>query len=113
MTAARFALGLLALLCGLGTLYLGTTDVHYRDRNCGTAVFATDPTDLSVQSGDPATDDFEQDSLITNCNHLISQRRFFTLLPAIGFVVAIVAGRTLRDRPERMRGSIFGADPKT
>lgn len=108
MTPLRFALGLLAVVSGLGALYLATTDIHYTDRNCGTAVFATDVSALSFDTGDLEADEFTEESLISNCNQLVLQRRFFTALPAAVCVGSIIAGRTLRDRKPRMRGSIFG-----
>ena len=44
MTPKRVALGFLAIISGLGCLYVATTDVHYRDRNCGKPIdFRTHP----------------------------------------------------------------------
>lgn len=108
MTPLRFALGTLAIACGLGALYLATTDVHHGDRNCGTAVFATDVSELAFDTGDLEADEFTEESLISNCNQLVLQRRFLTALPAAASVAAVVAGRRLRDRKPRMRGTIFG-----
>src|SRR4051794_24894759 len=111
MTPSRFALGLLAVVTGLGAVYLATTDVHYTDRNCGTAVFATDPGELSMQSGDLEQDEFNQESLMTNCNPLTPERRFFVLAPAAASVGPTAAGRRPRDRPDRMSGSISAPPP--
>jgi hypothetical protein len=108
MTPKRLALGLLAIIAGLGCLYLATTDVHYQDRNCGTAIFTTDPNKLLVQTGDLETDEFEQDSLIANCSQLILERRFLAALPAAVSLGAVIAGQRLRDRKPRIRGDIFG-----
>jgi len=110
MTPQRLLLGLLAIISGLGCLYLATSDVHYQDRNCGTAVFTTDPNKLAVETGNVETDDFEQESLITNCNQLILERRFLSALPAAVCVACIVGGNRLRDRTPPPLGDIFGND---
>ena len=109
MTPKRLALGLLAIISGLGCLFLATSDVHYQDRNCGTAVFTTDPNKLLFETGDPSTDDFEQESLITNCNQLILERRFLSAVPAAICLASVIAGQRLRDRKPAMRGNIFSA----
>ena len=59
MTPKRVALGFLAIISGLGCLYVATTDVHYRDRNCGTALFKADTNRLAVETGDVGEDQFE------------------------------------------------------
>ena len=104
MTLQRFALGVLAIVAGLAALYLATSDVHYTDRNCGTAIFATDVNKFSVETGDVEQDDFAEQSVITNCKQLILGRRFLTALPAVICIASIVAGQRLRDRPERLSG---------
>ena len=111
MTPTRLALGLLAIVSFLGCLYLATTDVHYRDRNCGTAIFTVDTSQLTIESGDVADDQFEQESLITNCDQLILERRFLAAAPAAVGVVAVVAGRRRRDRRPPIPGDIFGTGP--
>ena len=105
MTIQRLALGLLAIVAGLSALYLATSDVRYTDRNCGTAVFATDLNKISIETGDIEQDSFAQDSLITNCDQLILGRRFLTLVPTAVCIDAIVAGQRLRDRPGRRSGT--------
>ncbi|MEI2654378.1 MAG: hypothetical protein V9G12_19905 [Microthrixaceae bacterium] len=60
----------------MGASTFATTDVHYRDRNCGTALFKADTNRLAVETGDVGEDQFEQESLITNCDQLILERRF-------------------------------------
>lgn len=107
MTPQRFALGLVAIVAGLGSLFLATQDVHYRERNCGTAVFTTDPTKLSVESGDLEQDEFDEELYIANCAQRITERRFLAALPAAIAVVAIVAGQRLRDRPPPTDLDIF------
>jgi hypothetical protein len=108
MTPKRLALGVLAIVSGLGGLYLATTDVHYQDRNCGTAIFTTDPNQLAVETGDPGTDDFEQESLITNCDQLILGRRFLAAAPLALCVVCVISGQRLRDRRPSPLHDIFG-----
>lgn len=98
MTPKRLALGLLAIISGLAGLYVATTDVHYQDRNCGTALFRVDISRLSVQSGDLEADEFEEQSLITNCDQLILRQRFLAAAPTAVMVASIVAGRRLRGR---------------
>lgn len=112
MTPQRLLLGLVAILGGLSCLYLATQDLHYNERNCGTALLATDPTRLSVDTDDLEADEFAEQSIITNCDQLILERRFLAAVPAVVAVAAIVTGRRLRDRPRpEMRGSIFGTEP--
>jgi len=108
MTPLRIALGTLAVVGVLACLYVATSDVHYRDRNCGTPLFKADTNRLQIETGDRATDQFEQESVITNCDQLILERRFLAAAPAAVAVAAIVAGRRVRDRPERIPGDIFG-----
>lgn len=98
MTPQRVLLGLLAIVSGLSCLYLATIDVHYQDRNCGAALFRADPNKLVIETGDAGVDDFEQESLITNCDQLILERRFLAALPGVLCVGFIVAGRRVRDR---------------
>ncbi|HNI34063.1 MAG TPA: hypothetical protein PLV93_01625 [Microthrixaceae bacterium] len=108
MTPQRLALGVLATLSGVAAFYLATADVHYRDRNCGTAVFRSDVTQLVIESGDIAADEFEQESVITNCDQLLLERRFLVLAPVALGVVCVVAGRRARDRQPPPKGDIFG-----
>lgn len=112
MTPKRLALGLLAVVSGLGCLFLATTDVHYQDRNCGTAIIRADTSRLAIESGDIGEDQFEQDSLITNCDQLILERRFLSAVPAALCVAAIVVGRRLRDHKPGIPGNIFGTGPR-
>ena len=109
MTPKRVALGFLAIISGLGCLYVATTDVHYRDRNCGTALFKADTNRLAVETGDVGEDQFEQESLITNCDQLILERRFPAAAPAAVTVVAVIAGRRARDAKPAIPGDIFGS----
>lgn len=112
MTPKRLALGLLAIISGLGCLYLASGDLHYRDRNCGTALFATNPNKLTVDSGDLEADEFAEQTLIANCDQMILERRFLSALPGVICVGSIIAGQRLRDRPQKeQRGNIFGAPP--
>jgi hypothetical protein len=108
MTVSRFLLGLVAAIGALGAMYLATTDVHYRDRNCGTAIYSTDPNKLTFVTGDPSQDDFVEQSTTSNCNHLLVGRRFLAAGPAVVCVVAIVIGRRLRDGPRKPARSPFG-----
>lgn len=108
MTPKRVALGFLAIISGLTCLYVATTDVHYQDRNCGTAIFKVDTNRLAVETGNVGDDQFEQESLITNCDQLILGRRFLAAAPAAVSVIAIVAGRRARDRKPNIPGDIFG-----
>lgn len=110
MTPQRFALGLLAIACGLLSLYVATSDVHYQDRNCGTPVLRTDTTALSVNSGDVGADQYAQDALVTNCDQLILRQRFLAGLPAAVAIGAVVVGRSVRDRKPRPPGDIFGRE---
>lgn len=112
MTPTRLALGLLAIVSGLGCLFLATTDLHYRDRNCGTALFATDPNKLTLDSGDLEADEFAEQSLIANCDQQILERRFLAALPGAVGIAAVVLGQRIRDRPpKRDHGNIFGVGP--
>ena len=95
MTPKRVALGFLAIISGLGCLYVATTDVHYRDRNCGTALFKADTNRLAVETGDVGEDQFEQGSPITNCDQLILARRFLAAAPAAVRVMVCCIGATL------------------
>jgi hypothetical protein len=113
MTPKRLALGFLAIVSGLGCLYVATSDVHYQDRNCGTPIFTTDPNQLIVQSGDLETDEFEQDSLITNCGQLILERRFLAAAPAAVCLACVMTGQRLRDRKPKLRGDIFSSGSRT
>lgn len=108
VTARRFLLGLVAFLCGLLTLYLASADVHYTDRNCGTALFGSDPNKLSVSTGDIEADEYTEQALIDNCDHLILGRRFLTLVPAAIAAACTYQGRRLRDRIPRTGTTIFG-----
>ncbi|MFN8052805.1 MAG: hypothetical protein U0Q22_15275 [Acidimicrobiales bacterium] len=108
MTWTRLALGLLAVVSGLGSFVLATTDIHYSDRNCGTAVLSTDPNKLSLDSGDLEQDEFEEQALTANCDHLVLGRRFLALGPAVICVGAVVVGQRLRDRPPQRRDNVFG-----
>ena len=81
MTPKRVALGFLAIISGLGCLYVATTDVHYRDRNCGTALFKADTNRLAVETA---------------------------LYRALDRG-AVVAGRRARDAKPAIPGDIFGS----
>ena len=111
MSTQRLVLGAIAVLTGLLTLFLATTDVHYTDRNCGTALFGNDPNKLSVSTGNLEQDEYTEQALIDNCSHLILGQRFLTMIPAAICATCIVAGRRLRARPEPRPGNIFGSDP--
>lgn len=107
MTPTRFALGLLAVVAGLATLFVATKDIHYRERNCGTALFTTDPTKLAVQSGDLEHDEFEEELYLSNCAQRVTARRLIAVAPLLVTVGAVVAGQRLRDRPPPTDLDIF------
>jgi len=100
MSPTRVFLAGLAVLTGLVTVYLATSDVHYTDRNCGSALLGTDPNKLSMSTGNPEEDDFTQQSLIDNCDQLVLERRFMAVLAAGSCVACVLVGRRLRSAAE-------------
>lgn len=103
MKGIRALLSLLAVLGGLGTLYLATTDVHHGDRNCGTALIATDPSELTISTGDLEDDEFAETSLLANCRQRVLERRFLTLIPATTCAASLIVERRLERRAASAR----------
>lgn len=102
MSGRRRALAALALVAGLATAGLAAVDVRYEDRTCGSALIASDPTKLIIETGDRVADDFEAERLSVSCHRRILRQRFAA---AATLAVSLWAG-TVASRPDQ--SGIFG-----
>ncbi|HPB45576.1 MAG TPA: hypothetical protein PLP95_06955 [Microthrixaceae bacterium] len=92
MSAKRFALGSVALICLLLAGWLATTDVHVDNATCGTALLRRDPLASLVVTGDIVEDALTEDWLTSICGRNITRQRILTAIPLAVGVAAIITG---------------------
>ena len=76
----RIPLLILTAILVVGALAFLIPEVSTGDTNCGSAVFARDPSGIVLTTGSAADDDFAQQSVIDECGHLIFRQRYIALL---------------------------------
>lgn len=98
MSLLRRVLGVVAILCLLGTAAAMTTDIRIDNANCGSALITRDPLETRIVTGDLSEDTVAEEQTIQRCKRAVSQRRFVSSIVLIGGIGAIVAGSRLRSR---------------
>ncbi len=106
-------LWLLCFVAAAGGVWVATQDQHYTDRhgslvNCGNALIATDSSLQSFNTGNTDDDNFAQDDVVIQCDHVILGRRVlsgsvFALAIGIGFGAARAS--RLRDEEVTIPGT--------
>ncbi len=79
-------------------------DVHSAGTNCGSALFARDTSALSIESGDPAHDDFIEQVTSHRCDRLIFRQRYLAVLALVIAGVSGLVAKRLRPVPDRFPG---------
>jgi len=93
------------VIAGVG-IWVATQDQHYVSRNnsavnCGNALIATDTSLQSFSTGNVDDDNFAQDDVVLQCDHVILGRRILSgsiFLAAIA--VGVMAARSARRQIE-------------
>jgi len=97
----------LLVLCTVltvGAFLLTTSDAHAGQRNCGSAILPRDTTNLGLDTGNVAVDDFSIQEVADDCNQVILRQRYLTALCTAGAIVTGVAASRVRNRVERFPG---------
>jgi hypothetical protein len=98
---------LLVVLCAVltvGAFLLATSDAHADERNCGSAVLPRDTTNLGLDTGNVAVDDFSVEEVADDCNQAILRQRYLTAVAVAGAIGAGVAAGRIRRREQRFPG---------
>jgi hypothetical protein len=104
MSVRHLALVAASIVLAVGAFLLATTDTHADQRNCGSALLPRDTTNLGLDTGNVAVDDFSIEEVSDDCNQAILRQRYLLALSAAGSIATGVwAGRTRR-RTERFPG---------
>ena len=99
----------LLVLCTVltvGSFLLLTSDVHSGKHNCGSALLPRDTTQLGLDTGNVAVDDFSVEEVEDDCAHVVLRQRYLSALCIVGAIASgVAAGRT------RRRVDAFPGDP--
>jgi len=111
----RVRTAVLWLLCAVASatgVWVATLDQHYIDRNgslvnCGNALIATDSSLQSFNTGNADDDNFAQDDVVIQCDHVILGRRILAG-SIFALAVAIGVGASRKSRVENEETMIPG-----
>src|SRR5215218_3471797 len=104
-TSLRYpVLLVLCTVLTVGAFLLLTSDAHAQERNCGSAILPRDTTDMGLDTGNVAADDFSVEEVADDCNQVVLRQRYLTALCVIGAVVTGVAATRMRNRVDRFPG---------
>ena len=104
MHLRRLALALASGLLVFSAVALAVLDNHFEERNCGSAIIPRDTSQIAVQSGDVADDDFALQRLVDGCDHAIWARRYLTGVMILGGIVLGVLAARSKPRVVRFPG---------
>ncbi len=93
----------LAVIGLLAAIFMLLRDGRYEDINCGSALLPTDLTELSLDSGDAAADNFVVEVYNAECAQSVTRRRFAVALLLLASAGAYSAARVL-ERRKRIPG---------
>jgi hypothetical protein len=97
MSTRHITLVVACIVLAVGAFLLATTDTHADERNCGSALLPRDTTNLGLDTGNVAVDDFSVEEVADDCNQAILRQRYLLVLSGAGSIAAGVwAGRTRR-----------------
>lgn len=109
MRARTALLWFCCLVITAAGIWVATLDQHYINRNnsavnCGNALIATDTSLQSFNTGNVDDDNFAQDDVVIQCNHVILGRRIlsgsiFLAAVAVGVAAAGSARRETEEAP--------------
>jgi hypothetical protein len=97
----------LLVLCTVltvGTFLLLTSDAHSDQQNCGSAILPRDTTELGLDTGDVAKDDFSIEEVADDCAQIVLRQRYLTALCLVGAIVTGVAASRVRRQVDRFPG---------
>lgn len=104
MTTRRLILLTLTTVLIVGAFLLATSDVHTRNRNCGSALLPRDTTGMGLNTGDTARDDFSVQEVSADCRHLILRQRYLLALTVAAAGVTGVLAKRSHPKVERFPG---------
>jgi hypothetical protein len=99
MNTRRTVLLLISGLLAVGGLVLLTVDLHADQRDCGSAILPRDTSELGVNTGNVANDDFATQEVLDDCAHDLLGMR---ILCGGMFVVALGLLIWSRRRPYQL-----------
>jgi chloramphenicol 3-O-phosphotransferase len=108
MNTRRIVLTVLSGLLAVGGVILLTVDVHADQRDCGSAILTRDTSELGVNTGNVANDDFATQEVLDDCAHELLGIRMLCggmFVAALGLLV--VARRRRRPRLDLPGGPVI------
>ncbi len=106
MNVRRTVLRVLSGVLFVAALLLLTVDVHADDQDCGSAIIPRDTSNLTVDTGNVARDDFATQEVLDDCAHDLFRQRF-----VCGGLFVLSIGATIAARPRRVHRVPFPGDP--
>jgi len=104
-TSLRYpVLLVLCTVLTVGAFLLLTSDAHAQERNCGSAILPRDTTDLGLDTGNVAVDDFSVQEVADDCNQAILRQRYLTGMCVLGAIITGVAAGRIRRQVDRFPG---------
>jgi hypothetical protein len=103
MNTRRIVLTLLSGLLAVGGLVLLTVDIHADQRDCGSAVLPRDTSQLGIDTGNVANDDFATQVVLDDCAHDLLRQRLLC-----GGMLVVAGGLLVWGRRRRRRLDLPG-----
>ena len=104
MSPRYYVLLVLCTVLTVGAFLLLTSDAHANQRNCGSAILPRDTTNLGLDTGNVAVDDFSIQEVADDCNQVVLRQRYLAALAIVGAIVAGGAATRVRNRVDRFPG---------
>ena len=104
MSPRYYVFLVLCTVLTVGSFLLLTSDAHANERNCGSAILPRDTTDLGLDTGDVAVDDFSIQEVADDCNQVVLRQRYLAGLCIAGAIASGAAATRVRNRVDRFPG---------